>query len=76
MMLLKRRNLKPIPKTISLALLLIGFFTTNLGAQGLLVDGVLAVVGKNIVLKSDLNQAINLCLMFSCISLSKIYKNF
>jgi peptidyl-prolyl cis-trans isomerase SurA len=59
MMLLKRRNLKPIPKTISLALLLIGFFTTNLGAQGLLVDGVLAVVGKNIVLKSDLNQAMD-----------------
>ena len=51
--------MKPIPKTISLALLLIGFFTTNLGAQGLLVDGVLAVVGKNIVLKSDLNQAVD-----------------
>jgi peptidyl-prolyl cis-trans isomerase SurA len=59
MMLLKRRNLKPIPKAISLAIILMGFFTTNLPAQGLLVDGVLAVVGKNIVLKSDLNQAMD-----------------
>jgi peptidyl-prolyl cis-trans isomerase SurA len=59
MMLLKRRNLKPIPKAISLVIILMGFFTTNLPAQGLLVDGVLAVVGKNIVLKSDLNQAMD-----------------
>ncbi|PTM05792.1 MAG: peptidylprolyl isomerase [Bacteroidetes bacterium] len=57
MMLLKRRNLKLIPKTAGLVLFIVASFGPTLSAQGVLIDGVLAVVGKNIVLKSDLNQA-------------------
>jgi len=58
MMLLKRRNLKHTPKILGLALLFISLLGYSAAAQGVLVDGVLAVVGKNIVLKSDLNQAL------------------
>ena len=50
--------MKLIPKTTGLALLFISLFSPNVFGQGQFIDGVLAVVGKNIVLKSDLNQAL------------------
>jgi len=51
---LKRKNLKLTLKTLCLALLMSG----GLMAQPKLIDGVLAVVGKEIVLKSDLDQSV------------------
>lgn len=50
--------MKHTPKFFGLALLFISLLGFQAAAQGVLVDGVLAVVGKNIVLKSDLNQAL------------------
>lgn len=57
-MLLKRKNLRLTPNIkVLIAVLMLISFGQSYG-QGQLIDGVLAVVGKNIVLKSDLNQAL------------------
>lgn len=52
---LKKRNLKPI-RNIQIILFFSLLLQSGLSAQPIMIDGVIAVVGKNVVLKSDLTE--------------------